>query len=182
MSRAEYRAFVEANPELRIERTAEGEVVVMPPVHGRTGYRNSEVSGQLRNWARKDGTGVAFDSSAGFDLPNGSNRSPDASWVLKSRIAVLTEAERDDYLPLAPDFAVEIRSKSDRLSAVQAKMREYIENGSRLCWLMDPSSRRVYVYRPGREVETLHAPAMLRGDPELAGFELDLKFVWDPEV
>lgn len=182
MSRAEYQAFVVANPDLRIERTAHGEVIVMPAAHSRVGYQNSELTGQLRNWARQDGRGVAFDSSAGFDLPNGAIRSPDAAWVLKSRLSSLTPAERAEYLPLCPDFVVELRSRSDRLSMVQAKMREYVDNGARLGWLIDPLERKVQVYRPGSPPEVLADPASLAGDPEMPGLIVDLTYVWNPEV
>lgn len=119
----------------------------MPPAHSRTGYQNAELSRQLAEWTIRDGRGVAFDSSAGFDLPNGANRSPDCSWVLKSRIQSLTEDQRADYLPLCPDFVIELRSKSDRLATLQDKMIEFIENGARLAWLVDPLTRSVHVYR-----------------------------------
>ncbi len=182
VSRQEYRAFVAANPELRIERTARGEVIVMPPAHSRTGYRNGELFRQLANWARQDGSGAAFDSSAGFDLPDGSNRSPDASWILKSRLATLTPEERSEYLPLCPDFVAELRSKSDRLSAVREKMIEYLDNGAKLGWLIDPLERRVHVYRAGAGPQILVQPAAISGDPDLPGFTLDLERIWDPEV
>ncbi len=182
MNRDEYRAFVAANPDLRIERNAEGDVIVMPPAHTRTSIRNGELYAQLHAWARADRRGYAVDSSGGFDLPNGSNRSPDASWILKSRVDALTEDERSEYFPLCPDFVVELRSKSDRLPAVHAKMREYIDNGAKLGWLVDPIERRVHVYRPEAPVETFEHPAAIGGDPELPGFVLDLAPVWDPEA
>lgn len=178
MSRAEYVAFVRANPDLRIERTAEGEVIVMPPAHSRTGSRNFEIALQFGIWARQDGRGIGFDSSTGFDLPNGSNVAPDVSWVLTSRIDALTPEEQRDYYPLCPDFVIELRSDSDRLARVEAKMREYIGNGARLGWLIDPIERRAHLYRPGRAVEILERPATLSGDPELPGFTLDLAPIW----
>ncbi len=182
MSREDYRAFVAGNPDLRIERTAQGEVIIMPAAHSRTGYQNSELSAQVRNWARQDGRGVAFDSSTGFDLPNGSNRSPDAAWVLKSRLEALTPEQKSEYLPLCPDFVAELRSKSDRLPMVREKMREYLGNGARLGWLIDPLERRVEVYRPGAAPQMLVQPVTVSGEPELLGFSLDLTYIWEPEV
>jgi len=137
------------------------------------------IASQLDNWAIKDGSGLAADSSTGFDLPNGSNRAPDAAWVLKARIDALTEEERAEYFPLCPDFVIELRSKSDRLPSLKDKMQEYIDNGTRLGWLIDPLTRNVYVYRPGSPVETLANPLTLSGDPELPGFQLDLTPVWN---
>lgn len=180
MTRQDYHAFVAANPELRIERSARGEVVIMPPAPTRSGYQNGEISGRLLDWSLKDGRGIAFDSSAGFDLPNGSNRSPDASWILKSRVSLLTPDERNEYWPICPDFVVELRSKSDRLADVQEKMREYLDNGAQLGWLIDPIERKAHVYRPGSPPEILEEPAAIQGDPELPGFTLDLAEIWNP--
>ena len=181
MTREEYRSFVDANPELRVEMTAQGEVIVMPPAHTRTGYQNGEIFRQVSNWALADGRGVAFDSSTGYDLPNGANRAPDVSWVLKSRIAELTPEERFDYYPLCPDFVIELRSKSDRLSTLQDKMREYLSIGARLGWLVDPKERTVHIYRADAPPEILTEPATISGDPELPGLIVDLAAVWNPE-
>ena len=136
----------------------------------------------MTNWARSDGTGVAFGPNAGFTLPNGAVRAPDASWVLKSRLAELPEEQRTGFWRITPDFVIELRSSSDTLRGIQRKMAEYMENGVRLGWLIDPLDPRhlVYVYRPGVEVETLQAPESLSGEPELPGFTLDLKLIWEP--
>jgi Uma2 family endonuclease len=166
------------NPTLRLELTAKGELIVMGPTSSETGRRNSTLNFQLYLWAKDDGTGICFDSSAGFKLPNGAKVSPDASWVRRDRYEALTEDEREQFAPLCPDFVVELRSKTDRLSRLQAKMVEYIENGARLGWLIDPAARRVYVYRPDREVETLDAPETVAGDPVLAKFLLQLREIW----
>jgi Uma2 family endonuclease len=182
VSREQYLAFCQANPEMRAERSAIGEVTILPPAHSRSGFRNLRIASQLDVWAMRDQSGVGFDSSAGFDLPNGANRSPDASWVLKSRIDALSKTARDEFLPLCPDFVVELRSGSDRLRTVQAKMREYIENGARLGWLIDPESRRVWVYRSGRDVELLEAPPALSGEDVLPGFRLELEQIWSPPL
>ena len=175
-------ALSSQNDALRLERNALGELEILPPTHGTTGNKNFGINVELGNWARADGTGLGFDSSTGFDLPNGSNRSPDLSWVLKSRLAELNEEQKYGFLPLCPDFVIELRSSSDTLPGIQRKMEEYIANGVRLGWLIDPldPTHRVYIYRPGAEVESLSAPESLTGDPELPGFTLDLKPIWEP--
>ena len=172
------------NDELRIEINARGDLELMPPTSGNTSRRNSNLSIDLGNWARADGTGVTFDSSGGFTLPNGAVRSPDASWVLKSRLSELSEREMDRFPAICPDFVVELRSRSDRLRDIQAKMEEYLENGARLGWLIDPLDprHRVYIYRPGVAAEVLEAPESLSGDPELPGFVLDLRRIWEPAI
>ena len=180
MTEEQFVEFCAQNRELRIERTAEGALEIMPPTFSVTGNQNASVTTDLTIWARQDGSGYAFDSSAGFTLPNGAVRSPDSSWVLRSRLDALTEEDREGFWHICPDFVIEIRSSSDRLSTLQAKMQEYIDNGARLGWLVDPIGRRAYVYRPGAAVEVLDAPQTLSGDPELAGFTLDLIAIWEP--
>ncbi|OYD94295.1 hypothetical protein CDG77_11665 [Nostoc sp. 'Peltigera membranacea cyanobiont' 213] len=161
------------NRDLRLERTAEGELIIMPPTGWESGNRNSRLTQRLGNWADADGTGLAFDSSTGFKLPNGANRSPDASWVSQERLEALNP-DPDKFLPLAPDFAVELRSASDSLKTVQQKMQEYIDNGVRLGWLIDPQNQQVEIYRPGRDIEILRSPTSLSGEDVLPGFILDL--------
>ena len=180
MTEEQFVEFCAQNSELRIERTEEGALEIMPPTFMDTGNRNFKVVVQLGNWAIQDGRGEGYDSSTGFTLPNGAVRSPDASWVLRSRLEALTEDERRGFGHICPDFVIEIRSASDRLSTLQAKMQEYIDNGARLGWLIDPIGRRAYVYRPGVAVVALDAPRTLSGEPELAGFELDLGAIWEP--
>lgn len=182
VTRAEYLAFCETNPDLRIERSAEGELIVMAPAHSRSGSQNAALTSQLFVWAQRDGTGLVFDSSAGFDLPNGSNRSPDASWVLKSRIETLKSEERNEFLAICPDFVAELRSSSDRLSVLQAKMREYLACGARVGWLIDPLERRVWVYQSGKAVERLDEPESISAEPFMPGFILDLALIWNPPV
>jgi Uma2 family endonuclease len=172
--------FCARNPELRMERTAEGDLIVMTPAGGLSGHRNFEIVGAMRAWATADRTGVGFDSSTGFILPNGAMRAPDAAWVLRSRLVPLSRETKERFIPLSPDFLVELRSPSDKLPDLQAKMEEYRENGVRLGWLIDPQERRVHVYRQGRPVEVLEDPAQVSGDPELSGFVLDLGPVWAP--
>ena len=162
------------NRELRIERAAGGCLSIMPPAGGDTSRRNAEIVRQLGNWTRRDGTGISFDSSCGFLLPNGAIRSPDASWVLRERLNALTERERSRFLPLCPDFVVELRSPTDSLQVLHDKMREYMDNGARLGWLIDPLRGEVFVYRPAGSVECLRAPEQLSAEPLMAGFRLDL--------
>ncbi len=176
----QFALFCEQNREARIERTADGVVELMPPVKGDTGAKEAHIVVHLGNWARGDGDGVVFGSSAGFTLPNGAVRSPDASWVLKSRLAALSDEDKDRFIPICPDFVVELRSPSDRLSVLQAKMDEYMTNGTRLGWLMDPLRRSVYIYRSQAQPEILENPESLSGAPELPGFTLDLKPIWEP--
>ena len=166
------------NRNLRLELNAQGELIIMGPTATETGRRNANLNFQLYLWARQDGTGVCFDSSAGFTLPNGAKVSPDASWVRRNRYEALTTEEREQFAPICPDFVVELRSKTDRLARLQARMVEYVENGAQLGWLLDPAARRVYIYRPGRAVETLDAPETIAGDPVLPGFVLQLREIW----
>ena len=172
------------NDELRIEINARGELELMPPTSGNTSRRNNDISTDLNVWARSEGSGIAFESNAGFTLPNGAVRSPDASWVLKSRLAELAEGEMDRFPAICPGFVIELRSRSDRLRDLQAKMQEYLENGARLGWVIDPLDPRhcVYIYRPGVAVEVLEAPESLSGEPELPGFVLEMRRIWEPPL
>lgn len=168
-----YRLCID-NPELRIELTADGKLILMSPTGSKTGHRNAQLTYQLVGWARVDGNGLTFDSSTIFSLPNGAKRSPDASWILKERWNALNDEEQEKFAPLCPDFVVELRSPSDRLEALEAKMNEYIDNGAKLGWLLDPLEKRVYIYRPGRDVECLEDPQRLDGEDVVEGLVLDL--------
>ena len=178
----QFFALCAINRDLRLERTAEGDIIIMPPTGGETGNRNAEIGRQFSNWARRDGRGAAFDSSTGFKLPNGAHRSPDAAWVLRTRLAELTREQKQKFLPLSPDFVIELKSPSDRLEDVLAKMDEYSENGVPLGWLINPQTKRVHIYRPGQAIEVLEAPSQVKGDAELAGFVLDLREIWEPNI
>ncbi|WP_019502578.1 Uma2 family endonuclease [Pseudanabaena sp. PCC 6802] len=162
------------NPDLRLERMSTGELVIMPPTGGDTGERNSDVNGQLWYWNQQTKLGKVYDSSTGFRLPNGATRSPDAAWITVGRWQALLPEQRKKFLPLCPDFAVEIRSESDRLDTIQAKMLEYLANGLRLGWLIDSKTKIVEVYRHDRPVEVLNSPTKLSGEDVLPGFMLDL--------
>ncbi len=174
----EFFEFCQRNRDWRIERTREGELILMPPTGGKTGSINFNLTGIFSTWAKGDGTGIGFDSSTGFTLPNGAERSPDLAWVQRSRWDALTEEERSEFPPLCPDFVVEIRSSSDRLVTLQSKMQEYLDNGAQLGWLLDPREKKVYIYRPNVPVEGLSQPMTLSGDPVLPGFTLHFADVW----
>lgn len=178
MDEEQFFEFCQLNREWRIERSAEGDLEIMPPTGGETGNRNFELTTDVGVWARHDSSGVGFDSSTGFVLPNGAIRSPDASWVKRERLANFTVEQKQRFLPLCPDFLIELRSPSDPLVPIEAKMLEYMENGARLGWLIDPVEKKVYVYKPGEPVEVLNKPDRLSGDPVLPGFVL--KPVWEP--
>lgn len=170
--------FCQANKELRIERTALGDCEIMAPTGGETGWRNLSLAAQLYNWAEQDGSGIAFDSSTGYTLPNGAIRSPDVSWVKRTRLAVLTPEQKQRFLPLCPDFLIELRSPSDSIKILQDKMQEYIENGARLGWLIDPESQRVLVFQPQVPMIILSKPEVLQADDVLTGFRLELLKIW----
>ncbi|AKE64015.1 hypothetical protein MYAER_1663 [Microcystis aeruginosa NIES-2549] len=178
MTEEQFYEFCLANRDLRIERSASGEVIVMPPAFSDTGNRNFNIALQLGNWSELDGTGLGFDSSAGFTLPNGATRSPDAAWIKLERWNALTEKQKASFSPICPDFVIELRSASDTVSSLQKKMEEYIANGTLLGWLIDRQNRQVYIYRPHREPEILNAPETISGDPELPGFELVMAKIW----
>jgi Uma2 family endonuclease len=178
MTEKQFYEFCLANPELRIERTAQGDVIVMAPAFADTGSRNFNIAVQLGIWTEQDGTGVGFDSSAGFKLPNGATRAPDAAWVKASRWHQLSPEQQASFAPICPDFVIELRSASDRLTTLQAKMQEYIENGAVLGFLIDRQSRIVYRYRPNQLPEILENPATVSADPELPGFALKMAKIW----
>ena len=166
------------NPDVRMELTAEGELILMSPTGSKTGLINSELNRQLGNWAKTNGMGLVFDSSTLFKLSNGARRSPDVSWVKRERWEALTETEQEDFAPLCPDFVIELRSRSDNLPPLQDKMFEYLANGAQMAWLIDPLKKRIYVYRPGREPELSENPDEILGDPELPGFVLSIGDIW----
>lgn len=167
-----------ANQDLKFERSAAGELIIMPPTGGTTGNRNSRLTQQLCNWADQDGTGITFDSSTGFKLPNGADRSPDAAWLCKERWDALTPEQQERFIPLCPDFVVEILSQSDSLKATQVKMQEYIDNGMRLGFLINRKLKQVEIYRPEQTVKMLDAPQSVSGEPVLPGFTLNLVPIW----
>jgi Uma2 family endonuclease len=167
-----------ANRDLKFERSATGELIIMPPTGGETGNRNGRLNQQLFNWTDADGTGIAFDSSTCFKLPNGADRSPDAAWIKLERWNTLTEEQKEKFPPICPDFVIELLSPSDSLKATQEKMREYLDNGVRLGLLINRKSRQVEIYRQGQEVEVLESPNTVSGEDVLNGFVLNLGMIW----
>ena len=166
------------NPDCQLERNANGDIVIMPPVYTETGGKNFTLAVELGNWAKIDGTGKGFDSSTGFTLPNGAIRSPDVAWVSLARLNALSPEKRQKFACIAPDFVVELRSSSDTLKDLQDKMQEYIANGVRLGWLIDTKRKRAYIYKPGQSVQALTSPAILSGEEVLPGFVLNMQEIW----
>ena len=172
-----FEEFVALNPELKVEQNANGEIVIVTPTGSEGASRNVEISAQLHRWSKAFG-GKTFDSSVLFTLPDGSKRGPDASWIAMDRWEALSKVDREAFAPICPDFVIELRSKSDRISNLNEKMLAYIANGVRLGWLIDPFDRHVYVYRPNREMEMISDPTFLSGEDVLPGFELDTTPIW----
>ena len=178
MSGDDFLQLCADNGDLRLELTAEKELIIMPPTGLDSGGQEQELGRQVGNWAIVDGTGRVFGPNAGYTLPNGAVRAPDVSWMPWHRWESLSREDRAGFGHTFPDFVIELRSPSDRLAEVQGKMAEYIANGVRLGWLIDPRNRRVYVYRSGQPVELLEAPAAVSGEPVLPGFTLDLSAIF----
>jgi len=166
------------NEGLQFEVDCDGSLIIMSPSGLKSGFRTMQLTTQLGVWANRDGTGVASDSSGEMRFPNGAARAPDAAWFSHTRLQAVSEAELEKIPPVVPDFVVELRSKSDRVQRLQAKMDEYIANGVRLGWLLDPTSRTAYVYRPGVAVQVFENAESLDASPELPGFVLDLAPIW----
>lgn len=178
LTREQFYQLCEENPDLKLERNAAGELIIMPPTGGETGKSNVNLILQVATWNEQNQLGEVFDSSTGFTLPNGADRDPDVSWVEKSRWDGLTKEQKEKFIPLCPDFAIEIMSPSDTLKKVQNKILEYIENGCRLCWLINRKQQEVEIYRPGQNVEVLKLPQTISGENVLPGFVLNMQKIW----
>ena len=174
----QFTLLCQENPEFRLELTAQGELLIMPPTGFVTGRRNSRLTRHVDGWSEMDGSGVTCDSSTLFILPNGAKRSPDVSWVKRERVEGLPQEQQEGFLPLCPDFVIELRSPTDRLSGLQEKMQEYLANGARLGWLIDPLEKRVHIYRPDQPVAVLDNPISVSGEPVLPGFILNIQELW----
>ena len=174
----QFYELCQKNQDLKFERNRAGELMITAPTGGETSHRNFNIAVELGIWNKQTRLGIAFDSSGGFKLPNGADRSPDISWIRSDRWSSLTPKQRERFVPLCPDFVVELRSSSDSLKSLQDKMNEYRENGANLGWLIDPKHRRVEIYRPQQEVEILENPTTLSGEDVLPGFLLDLTLIW----
>ena len=177
LSDEQYFQLCQANRDLRFERTATGELIIMPPTGGETGNRNAAITAQLWIWNEQKKLGKVFDSSTGFRLPNSAFRSPDAAWIKLERWDTLTSSQKQKFIPLCPDFVIELLSPSDRTSVIQEKMLEYLANGTQLGWLIDRKSQQVEIYRANTEVEII-APMALSGEAVLPGFILNLEPIW----
>ncbi len=174
----EFENFCRHNPDVEIELTEEGELIIMPPTGGQIGIRNFSLIGYFFNWLEKDKSGVAFDSSTVFVLPNGAKRSPDLAWATNEKWNALTDVEKQKFPIFCPDFVIELRSPSDSLVNLQNKMAEYIENGAALGWLIDPTDKKVHVYLPDAETEILNNPKQVSGEPLLKKFVLNVRKLW----
>jgi Uma2 family endonuclease len=163
------------NRDFRIEMSAHGELIIMPPPGSKTGKRSSKIVQRLANWTDQDGTGVCFATDTGFTLPNSAKRGPDAAWMSNERWNVIPDEQQEKLAPVCPDFVIELRSPSDHLSDVKEKMEEYIANGAKLGWLLDPFDNCAIIYRPGQAPERIEKPTVLNGDPVLPGFEFDFR-------
>ena len=178
VSQEQFELLANANRDLRLERSPNGELIIMPPTGGTTGKRNAKLITYFVNWNDQMQLGEVFDSSTAFRLPNGSNRSPDVAWVSRDQWQSLTLEQQDSFPPLCPDFVVELRSKSDSLKSLQDKMQEYLENGLLLGWLIDIQNQTIEVYRPQEPREVLQKPKILTGDSILLNFSVNLDFLW----
>jgi|ERR1041384_2249055 Uma2 family endonuclease len=178
VSDEQYLEFCRRNPDVRAERTAEGDLIIMSPTGGKSGAQNFQLTTQFGSWAAQDGTGKGFDSSTEFSLPNGAKRMPDVSWVTLDRWNGLSDEEKRQFPPLCPDFVIELRSPSDRVRTLQKKMEEYISNGAQLGWLIDPIEKKIHVYRPNTAIEILEDPKQISGESLLKGFILDVQALW----
>ncbi|GAB4277236.1 MAG: Uma2 family endonuclease [Oscillatoriaceae cyanobacterium] len=178
MTEEQFFAFCQQNRDYRIDRAATGEITIMSPTGSETGNRNFDLIVQLGIWTRQNGTGIGFDSSTGFTLPNGAIKSSDAAWVKLDKWNRLTPEQQQKFAPICPDFVVELRSPSDRLPPRQDKLQEYLDNGLYLGWLVDRKNRQVYIYRPNTAVECLDNPPTLSGESVLPGLVLDLSSIW----
>jgi Uma2 family endonuclease len=167
------------NPDVKFERNAKGELIIMSPTGGETGKRNAKLTTRFTLWSEQTNLGEVFDSSTCFKLPNGADRSPDVAWIKKERWDALTLEEQEKFPPIAPDFVLELMSPTDTLKETQSKMQEYMGNGVRLGWLINRKNRTVEIYRQGKQVEVLESPTHLSGEDVLPGFVLDLQIVWD---
>ncbi|WP_392531997.1 Uma2 family endonuclease [Nostoc sp. C117] len=178
LTREQFYQLCEENPDLKLERNAKGELIIMPPTGGETGKTNSTINAQIWFWNDQNQLCEVFDSSTGFTLPNGADRSPDVSWVEKSRWNALTKEQKEKFIPLCSDFVIEILSPNDSLKKTQMKMQEYIENGCRLGWLINRKKQEVEIYRPGQDVEVLKFPETISGENVLPGFVLKIQQIW----
>jgi Uma2 family endonuclease len=173
-----FEQLCQLNPELRLETNYQGELIIMSPTGYETGMNNAGLIAQFWNWNRQYKLGVVCDSSTGFILPNGAIRSPDVSWIANERLTRFSKEEKTKFLPLTPDFALELMSPSDQLKTTQAKVSEYRDNGVKLAWLINPQQQRVEIYRPDKPTEVVNKPSSLSGEDILPNLVIELDFIW----
>lgn len=178
LTEEQFEELCRNNPDLKFEMSAKGELIIVPPTSPESGWRNSDLTTEVNLWSRKDKTGIVFDSSTLFTFPNGAKRSPDVSWMTKEKWESLSSSERRKFSRVVPDFVIELLSPTDKLADAREKMEEYIENGVRLGWLIDPVEQKVYVYRAGGETEILDNPERVSGEDVLKEFELKVREIW----
>lgn len=174
----QFESLCRNHPDLNLEMSAEGELIIVPPTSPESGWKNTKLITKTENWSEKDKTGIVFDSSTMFTLPNGAKRSPDVSWMPKEKWNALSEREKRRFARVVPDFVIELRSPSDALEDLHEKMKEYIAVGVRLGWLIDPENKTVHVYRADGAVEVLENPGKISGEDVLKDFELDVREIW----
>ncbi|MEC4891547.1 MAG: Uma2 family endonuclease [Oscillatoria sp. PMC 1050.18] len=178
ISDEQFYQLCRANPDVKFERNADGEIIIMSPTGGETGNWNAELTTEFTLWNRRTKLGKVFDSSTCFKLPNNANRSPDVAWIKQERWDALTDSQKEKFPPIAPDFVLELMSPNDTLKATQDKMKEYLKNQVKLGWLLNPKTRKVEIYRLGKAVEILEDPAEISGENVLPGFVLKLAIIW----
>lgn len=174
LTRSQFYQLCQANPDLHLERSPRGELIIVTPIGGESGNQEANLIGDVIIWNRQAGLGVVFSSQTVFSLPGGGDRSPDVAWVQLERWQGLSQEEREGFPPICPDFAIELRSRTDRLKPLQEKMQEYLASGLRLGWLINPKDRQVEIYRVGQPVEVVAMPVVLSGEEVLPGFSLEL--------
>ena len=178
LSDEQFFQLCQDNRDLRLERNPKGDLIIMPPTGGKTSNSNAGITAQLWLWNNLNKLGVVFDSSTGFKLPNGADRSPDAAWIPLEKWQALTPQQKERFLPLSPDFVIELMSASDNIETARKKMQEYLDNGTRLGWLINRKTREVEIYRQGQAVEILTNPESLSGENILPEFSLNLTLIW----
>lgn len=174
LSDEQFYQLCQTNAQYQLEQTAQGELVIMPPVGAISGNRESDLNADVVIWNRQTKLGKVFSSSTVFILPNGGKRSPDVAWIANDRWETLTLEEQEKFAPICPDFVIELRSRSDSLTQLQEKMQEYLDAGLKLGWLIDPQNQQVQIYRPNQPIETVQLPTTLSGETVLPGFTLEL--------
>ncbi len=178
LTEKQFEALCQNNPDVKFELSAKGELIIVPPTSLESGWKNSDITTDVTIWSRNDKTGIVFDSSTLFTFPNSAKRSPDVSWMSKEKWESVSKSERRKFSRVVPEFVIELLSPTDTLAETQEKLLEYIENGVKLGWLIDPENKRVHIYRANGETEILNNPEKLYGEDVLVGFELNVQEIF----